>query len=117
MRKKRIIDDYLYDMSANIQKALKFTEDADFDDFKKDEKLQYAIVRALEIVGEAAKKIPENIRRAYPEISWRVIGGMRDKLIHDYFGVDIEVIWKTVKEDLPLLSKQIMEILKNLEIK
>ena len=65
------------------------------------------MIRALEIVGEVAKKIPVETREKYPELPWRELAGMRDKLIHDYIGVNLEVVWKTVLEDLPGLEKQI----------
>jgi uncharacterized protein with HEPN domain len=77
----------------------------------KDEKTQYAVIRAIEIIGEASKKRPKSLKNKYSTIPWREISGMRDKLIHDYFGVNQKVIWKTVKEDLPVLKKQIIGIL------
>jgi uncharacterized protein with HEPN domain len=85
-----------------------------FEDFLKDEKTQFSLIRAIEIVGEASKKIPKNIRDKHLEIPWREISGMRDKLIHDYFGVDANVIWKTAKEDLPQLKIQLENMLSKL---
>lgn len=76
-----------------------------FEQFSQDDKTAYAVVRALEIIGEATKKIPDAVRDQYPQIPWREMAGMRDKLIHDYFGVNLGVVWKTVQEDLPLLQK------------
>jgi len=86
-----------------------------FEEFTKDEKSQYAVVRAIEVLGEAIKKIPSDFRSTYSEIPWRDIAGTRDKLIHEYFGVDISVIWKTVKEDLPVLITQLNAILNNFD--
>ena len=77
----------------------------------KDEKTQYAVIRAIEIIGEASKKIPKNIKTKYTDVPWYEISGMRDKLIHDYFGVNSKIVWKTVKEDLPRLKKLIVRIL------
>lgn len=66
----------------------------------------------MEVIGEAVKNIPDNIRNEYPNIAWKQISGMRDKLIHHYFGVDLDIVWDTIKKDLPELEKQIQEILK-----
>ena len=73
--------------------------------------LKRAVVRSLEIIGEATKNIPESIREKYPEIPWRSIAGLRDVLIHKYFGVDYRNVWKIVKEDLPNLMPKLRKIL------
>lgn len=84
-------------------------------DFIKDQKLQDAIVRRLEIIGEASKNIPSSFRKKYPETPWQNIAGLRDKLIHHYFGVDLNLIYDIVKRDLPKLKKDIEKILKNIK--
>lgn len=84
-----------------------------FEEFQLDEKTQFAVIRALEIVGEASKKVPESFKDRTPEIPWRAISGMRDKMIHDYMGVNQVVVWKTVMEDIPLLIKQIHQAMDN----
>ncbi len=79
--------------------------------FLGDEKTTFAVVRALEIIGEATKKIPASLKISYTDVPWREMTGIRDKLIHDYFGVDYDVIWKTVKEDIPILHVAIKDII------
>ena len=102
--------DYLIDIIEAIDKIEQFTKAITFEDFKKDEKTIFAVIRALEVVGEAAKKIPVGARNRYKTIPWKQIAGMRDKLIHEYFGVNIQVIWKTIKEDIPLLKPIIKQM-------
>jgi uncharacterized protein with HEPN domain len=75
-----------------------------------DEKTAFAVIRALEIIGEAAKRIPQEIRDRYPHVPWRAMTGIRDKLVHDYVTVNVEIVWKTVREDLPGLVQQLDEI-------
>ena len=77
--------------------------------------IQDGVIRQLEIVGEAVRHISAEIRNQYPAVAWKEIAGMRDKLIHDYFGVDLEIVWQTAKGDLPPLKQQIQTILTKLE--
>lgn len=109
--KKREYLDYLQDISESIEKATSFTQGMDYESFQNDDKTVYATIRALEVIGEATKKVPSSIREQYPEIPWREMAGIRDKLIHDYFGVNKEVVWKTVKQDLPDLRPQIKKVI------
>lgn len=81
-------------------------------DLEKERLRQSAVIRELEVIGEAVKNIPEEVKKQYPNISWKQIAGMRDKLIHHYFGVDLDIVWATIKNDLPILEKQIQEIIK-----
>lgn len=94
-----------------IDKIKEFTQGMSEEEFCKDVKTAYAVIHAFEIIGEATKRLPSNIKEAYPGMPWRSVAGMRDKLIHDYFGINLMVVWKTVSEDLPLLEKIIRRIL------
>lgn len=103
--------DYLEDIVEASNDVIKFVEDINFQEFQKDKKSIYAVIRGIEVVGEAARKISQNFRYQYPEVPWKEMAGMRDKLIHDYFGVDLEVVRDTAKEDAPILKVKIQEIL------
>jgi uncharacterized protein with HEPN domain len=85
-----------------------------FEDFKRDKKTIYAVVRGIEVMGEAAKKIPKTLKDKYREIPWKKMAGMRDKLIHEYFGVDVEILWETIKDDLPSIKPLVQELLKSM---
>ena len=105
---------FLEHVLESIKKIEDFTRGVSKEEFEKDIKLQDAIIRRLEIIGEAVKNIPVDFKGKYSQISWNEISGMRDKLMHHYFGIDINVVWKTVKEDIPKLKNSILEIKKNL---
>ena len=111
MKASREYGDYLKDIMDALEKIEIFTSGLDFANFSKDDKTIFAVIRALEIIGEAAKKIPKSVRSRYPEVPWMEMTGMRDKLTHDYFGVSLGVVWKTIQHDLPILRASIVEIL------
>jgi len=111
MREKdRIIIDYLNDILESIVNIRSFLKGMDYPTFQEDIKTQYAVIRALEIIGEASKKIPKEVKENYSWIPWRFMAGMRDKLIHDYFGVDTQVVWKTATEEILKLEKDIKNL-------
>lgn len=106
---------YLDDILESIAQIEKYTKKIVQNKFNKNVQLQDAVLRRLEIIGEAVKNIPEYFRDLRPEIPWKKIAGMRDILIHEYSGVDLKRVWKVVKEDLVDLKKSISEIIKKLE--
>lgn len=107
--------DYLKDILESIEKIEKFIKGLEFDDFSKDDKTVYAVIRALEIIGEATKNLPDSLKEEYPEVPWRKMTGTRDKVIHGYFGVDLEVIWKTITKNIPIVKPLIKDILNETE--
>lgn len=115
MTKDRTYVDYLRDMLEAAEKAEHFVAGMDFAAFKGDEKTAFAVVRALEIIGEAARHIPEPLRKRYPEVPWEDVVGMRNIVVHGYFSVDLEVIWRTVQDDLPPLRASLARILADLK--
>lgn len=98
-----------------MEAAENFVSDCTFEDFIEGIKTQYAVIRALEIIGEAAKNIPDDLRQKYPAVPWKDLAGIRDKLIHAYFGVDLEVVWLSVKEGIPEAKPVIESLLIELE--
>lgn len=104
MTTDRTYVDYLTDIVDAFEKVAQFIENMSFEAFTQDAKTQFAVVRALEIVGEATKRIPEAVRGREPSVPWRAMAGMRDKLSHDYISVNVAVVWKTASEDLPGLA-------------
>jgi len=85
-----------------------------FEEFKKDRKTADAIIRNFAVIGKAAKNIPDSIKQEHPEIEWKRMTGMRDKLIHEYHGISLKVVWETAEIDLPATKPQLQQLLKNL---
>lgn len=102
---------YLKDILDAMEKIEKFVEDMNFEKFKEDDKTSSAVVKKFEIIGEASKNIPEGIKQKYTQIPWKEMAGMRDKLIHIYFGVNYRLVWTAIKERIPQLKPLIKKIL------
>lgn len=94
-------------------KALELTESCNRDELDKDEKLALALVRLLEVLGEAARRVSDHCRQMYPKIPWRQIAGTRNRLIHGYFDVDLDIVWRIISTDLPPLVQQLETALSN----
>jgi uncharacterized protein with HEPN domain len=108
---------YLKDIFLAIESIEVFTVGIDYATFVADDKTVSAVIRKLEIIGEAVKQLPEEIRLTYPEIPWKQIAGMRDKLVHFYFGVDTHLIWQTIQNRLPGLKTAVKKGLPDRSIK
>jgi len=104
---KRDCRDYLQDILTAIEETDEFTKGISYDAFTQDRKTINAVVRSLEVLGEAAKRIPDDFRVLSPDIPWKYMTGMRDKLIHEYFGVDLSIVWTVIKDELPPLHPKI----------
>ena len=117
MSEKRIFIDSLTDILNEIDRIFKFVSETTYDEFINDEKTLYAVIRSFEIIGEATKNIPDDIKNTYNQIPWSKISGMRNKLIHEYFGVDLETLWNTIKNRLPEIKPSIVEMIDNLNTK
>ncbi|MBU1598699.1 DUF86 domain-containing protein [bacterium] len=109
--KSREYGDYIQDILDSIIDVEQFVKGIRFEDFAEDRKTIFAVIRGIEVIGEAAKCIPNLIRDRYPEIPWKAMAGMRDKIIHEYFGVDLKVVYKTATQHLPKIKPLIQKVL------
>jgi len=107
--------DYLEDIVEGAEKIERFTDGMTFEEFERDEKTVDAVLRNLEVIGEAAKNVPEDVRREYSEVPWSEMAGMRDKLIHGYATIELEIVWTTVQEDVPELVPALQAVMDDLE--
>jgi uncharacterized protein with HEPN domain len=107
--------DYVEDIADAMEKAEILLAGVTYDQFESDFRINFAVVRALEIVGEAAKRLPMTLRDQYPNVPWKQMAGMRDRIVHGYDTVDLEIVWDVVKQDIPHIKPQIQQILKDYE--
>ncbi len=112
MKRDKAYLKHILDAISNIEK---FIEGVNKENFLGNIEKQYAVLRGLEIIGEATKNLSEELKKKHPNIQWKEIAGMRDKLIHQYFGVNLDLVWETIKTKLPELKTQISEILKEIK--
>ncbi len=109
MKKDEAFLKHILDAISDVEN---FSKNVTRAEFLGNKEKQYAVLRALEIMGEASKNLSEQLKGKHTEVPWRDVAGMRDKLIHGYFGVKLEMVWETIRNELPKIKKQIREILK-----
>ena len=102
---------YLRDILDAMLAIEKFVEGMNFESFRKDDKTSSAVIRKLEIIGEAVKRVPDEIRAQYPNVQWKEMAGMRDRLIHFYFGIKYDLVWHTITDVIPAVKPVIQEII------
>lgn len=107
---------FISDIADSAGAILEYTKGLAYEDFHKDRKTFAAVIREFEIIGEAVSKISDDIKKSYPNIEWQDIKDFRNILIHEYFGIDSEIVWKIIQDDLPILSSAIREILTKQDI-
>lgn len=112
---KRDITLYLSDILSNMAEARQFIGSMTYNEFTVDRKTSYAVVRCLEIIGEATKNVPKEIRELQPTVPWKLMAGMRDKCIHTYFGVSFRTVWGAVKDEIPPIETLIASLLEDLK--
>lgn len=117
MSEKRTSELLVQDILDASKDIIEYTAEMEFEDFTKDKKTIQASVYNLLVIGEAAKRVSIEIREEYPHVNWKGMAGMRDVIIHNYSGIQLEIVWKTIKEEIPPLVATLVKILKILRKK
>jgi uncharacterized protein with HEPN domain len=112
MSEGRDIRDYLDDMSDMLVKLQEFVDGMTFEEFQEDPKTIFAVIRAFEVLGEAAKHIPADYRSQHPAVPWNKIMALRNKLVHEYFSVNLDIVWNTIRQDVPELQLLLTPVVK-----
>lgn len=107
---------YLSDILESIEAIESFVDNVDFDFFRKDRKTFFATIRELEIIGEAVKNIPDDLKDQYPHVLWQQIRAFRNKITHEYFGIDVRIVWDVVINELPLLKQHVQHMMQSLKL-
>ena len=106
---------FIMDIISALESIEKFVEDMEFEEFQSDDKTTSAVIRKFEIVGEATKNLPDRIIEKYTYVPWQRMAGMRNKLIHGYFGIDYKLVWESIKIEIPKVLPKIKEVLDDIE--
>lgn len=107
--------DYLRDIQDAIHRILAYTEHLSYDEFLEDGKTQDAVIRNVQVIGEAVKKLSGSLRKAHLHMPWKAMAGMRDRVVHEYFGVNYDIVWTVARQELPQVLPQIESLLAQLE--
>jgi uncharacterized protein with HEPN domain len=110
MKRKRNLDLYLDDIQESIEKIEEYTKGITLEKFLKNTQIQDAVLRRLEIIGEAVRNLPDDFKKKHSEIPWNMISGMRNVVAHEYFGVNVKRVWKTIEKDIPELKNKIKNL-------
>jgi len=113
--KQRDVRLYLTDLLDAMGKIEGYVQNMSLEKFLKDDRTKDAVLRNMEVIGEAAKNLPGEVKDRYNDVDWKAAAGMRNKLIHEYFGVSFSIVWETIKNDLPGLRDEVAKILKEIE--
>lgn len=106
---------FLDDILEAVRKVREYTEGLSYEQFSADQKTVHAVVWNLQIIGEATKNLPREIRSRYPDLPWRDMAGLRDVIVHQYFGIKLDVIWKIIRNDVPLLESRIRGVIEQMK--